>query len=177
MLYHAKDNGRNIVYSENSFDEITPMLSESYLDNDVTTDVSSSTTSNMSSHEERDNSSPSDGDFPGIDSSVGLANVLNDEALFKEILVLFYQDHSHDGDKLKDAFITADLKAAKHVAHTLKGVACSVGAMKLFERTKELDYAINVSEFEQFEVLFEQGVLPELLKVLAGIKQQLNDQL
>jgi len=182
MLYHAKNNGRNTVFSTNSLEEDIPVLSGSNLDSNVTTDsttgISSGIINNMSCRDDLDNvCSTSDDKFPGIDFSVGMANVLDDEPLFKEILVLFYQDHCHDGDKLKNAFITADIKAAKHVAHTLKGVACSVGAMTLFERTKELDYSINVSDFEEFETLFEQGVLPELLKVLAGIKQQLNDQL
>lgn len=172
MLYHAKDNGRNVVMSANSLQEVISEV------NDVNLDVLSGVTNSTSTHDNVEKLSSSlEGKFPGIDFSVGLANVLDDESLFKEILVLFYQDHCHDGDKLRDAFIDEDIKAAKHVAHTLKGVACSVGAMTLFDRTKELDYAINTSEFEQFKVLFEQGVLPELLRVLAGIKKELNDQL
>lgn len=41
--------------------------------------------------------------FNGIDFDVGVSNVLADEVLFKEVLVMFYQDHYLDGDKLQSA--------------------------------------------------------------------------
>ncbi len=112
-------------------------------------------------------------DLDGIDSTVGMNNVLGDKALFQEILVVFYQDHHHDGQKLQSAIKTQDLATAKHLAHTLKGVACSVGAMKLYEAAKALDSAINDEQHNSFDVLLD-NLLPELAQVMKAIIMKLD---
>ncbi len=109
--------------------------------------------------------------YPGIEYSVGVANVLGDDKLFKEILIMFYEDHHQDGEKLERALISNDILSAKHLAHTLKGVACSVGAMELYEVTKILDLAINNQKKEDFKLLFDD-VSNELNKVIKGILHQ-----
>ena len=164
-LYYAKDNGRNNVVSTDSMVQ---------LENEVLMDRESFPDDNLQSFSKKDIESIKSQSFPGIDLAVGLANVLEDESLFCEILDLFYQDHSEDGEKLKAALLTGDIKSAKHLIHTLKGVSCSIGAMNLFEQSKIFDTAINDGETLTFEFLLEQGVLPELNKVVAGIKDQLN---
>ena len=111
--------------------------------------------------------------YDGIEFDVGVNNVLGDEALFKEILVMFYQDHHLDGAKLQSAIQEQDIATAKHLAHTLKGVACSVGAMDLFERTKALDIAINDDRQEGLEDLFAL-LSPELNRVMQSIALQLD---
>ena len=115
--------------------------------------------------------------YPGIDLTIGLKNVLDDQSLFEEILIMFCQDHSSDGDKLRIALSTEDISASKHLAHTLKGVASSIGAMTLFEKTKILDEAINLNE--NFTLLMNHFdvVESQLNRVLAGIKKELNDRI
>jgi len=108
--------------------------------------------------------------YPGIDVVVGLTNTLDDEDLFKEILILFYQNHGLDGEKLHKALLTGDIKSARFLIHTLKGVACSVGAIDLFN---VLNSSTNTDDISTFDSSFEQGVLFELNKVLLGIKLQL----
>jgi HPt (histidine-containing phosphotransfer) domain-containing protein len=109
----------------------------------------------------------------GIDFDVGVNNVLGDEELFSEILVMFYQDHHLDGDKLNSALQSQDIDSMKHLAHTLKGVSCSVGAMLLFEKTKNFDFAINESRVNEYESLLSE-LLPELTTVMQSIKTNLN---
>jgi len=111
--------------------------------------------------------------YDGIDFDVGVNNVLGDEALFKEILVMFYQDHHLDGKKLESAILEQDIVTAKHIAHTLKGVACSVGAMDLFEATKALDIAINDNQQAKLDGLFTK-LSPELSRVMKGIELHLD---
>lgn len=106
--------------------------------------------------------------FAGIDASVGLNNVLGDESLFLEILSMFYQDHSGDGQKLEQAISSNDYASLKHIVHTLKGVSCSVGAMLLFEKTKALDEAIN-KEMKQDYLPLYQALIPEFDKVMNSI--------
>lgn len=114
--------------------------------------------------------------FPGIDYAVGVGNVLGDDSLFEEILIMFYEDHASDGEKLETGIKENDTVSLKHIAHTLKGVACSVGAMSLFDATKLLDIAINEQKNDQFESLFIP-VRIELDKVIKGIEMKLSSRL
>ena len=162
-LYYAKDHGRNQVVDVNK-------LSTSIVDkNDTLSDVSVKNEDRFLLTEDVVPMAK----YDGIESDVGVSNVLGDEALFKEILVMFYQDHHQDGEKLENALKTQDKAAAKHLAHTLKGVASSVGAMAVFEATKALDIAINEDEQTKFEDLLAL-LLPELTRVMKSIALQLD---
>jgi len=160
-LYFAKENGRNQVVDvstipsevENKHVEASFIATDNFLKDQ--TNLTAEIT------------------YDGIDFSVGVSNVLGDQALFKEILVMFYQDHHLDGKKLKEAIQEQDTDTAKHIAHTLKGVACSVGAMDLFEATKALDLAINNNQQEKFDALFSL-LSPELTRVMTGIELHLD---
>jgi diguanylate cyclase (GGDEF)-like protein len=147
-LYQAKHNGRNQVklYEEATIETV----------------------------EEIDE--PSEDKYPGIDFQVGVGNVLGDEELFDEILVMFYEDHSKDSEKIQQAISSEDQAACKHLVHTLKGVSCSVGAMQLFELTKALDIAINLEDKVNYQRLYEP-VATEILKVLSGIEVKLQAKL
>lgn len=114
--------------------------------------------------------------FPGVDVEIGMKNVLDDESLFHEILIMFYQDHGEDDKKLRQALSHKDILTAKHLAHTLKGVASSIGAMALFEKTKVLDEAINMNQ--EFDLLMRHFDLVslELNIVLNGILKELGDR-
>lgn len=147
-LYKAKDEGRNKVINNSS-----------------------------SINEAEDDNSPSQEKFPGIDLQIGLKNVLDDANLFNEILVMFSQDHSNDGEKLKVAISNADIPTAKHLAHTLKGVSSSIGAMTLFEKAKVLDEAINLNETADIIMSHFNFVEVELAIVLEGIKNELGNRL
>lgn len=112
------------------------------------------------------------GDYPGIDYQIGVNNVLGDDNLFQEILIMFYQDHGQDADKISQAIATDSYNDLKNLIHTLKGVACSIGAMKLFERCKALDVAINESNSALYRELYNP-VDQALGEVLTGIKEKL----
>ncbi len=162
-LYFAKENGRNQVIDVDTISNPNAVEDDSF-------EVSLNTTDKILSEE------PSEvnmSDFDGIDFTIGVNNVLGDEGLFKEILVMFYQDHHLDGDKLQQAIENRNMDAAKHLAHTLKGVACSVGAMDLFEATKTLDLAITENQQEEFDSLFAL-LSPELTRVMKAIELKLD---
>lgn len=112
-------------------------------------------------------------DFDGIEYTIGLNNVLGDESLFEEVLVMFYQDHHQDGEKLRLALKKQNIEKAKEIAHTLKGVACSIGAMNLYEATKALEHAMNNDQNQNYENLLIT-VLPELNKIIKDIALKLN---
>jgi len=161
-LYFAKENGRNQVV-----DVKTIVISE-----EETNPIESGFIATDNGLPEETNNTD-EVNYDGIDFAVGVNNVLGDQALFKEILVMFYQDHHLDGQKLESAIQEQDIGAAKHLAHTLKGVACSVGAMDLFEATKALDIAINNNKQSEFDSLFSL-LSPEISRVMAGIELHLD---
>lgn len=161
-LYFAKENGRNQVVDVGTLTHLGEGEDDSIRASLIATDnVLSVADGNVVVN------------YDGIDFDVGVHNVLGDEGLFKEILVMFYQDHHLDGQKLKSAIQEQDITTAKHIAHTLKGVACSVGAMALFEATKALDIAINDNQQDDFDGLFSL-VSPELSRVMKGIELHLD---
>ena len=149
LLYQAKETSRNITVSH-PIAESKPELVETEVENDKPVELA----------------------FSGIDYQVGLNNVLGDENLFKEILKMFYDDHHQDGDKIQQAINNGDQARIKHLVHTLKGVACSVGAMQLFEKAKLLDIAANEGDTGRYQSLFD-NVAFELNRVINGIKSEL----
>ena len=153
FLYDAKQLSRNVTLSH---------LPEGQIEV-----AKQATLSHTDSQEESDHG------FVGIDYQVGLSNVLGDEDLFREILKMFFDDHHQDGIKIQKAIDTNDQASMKHLVHTLKGVACSVGAMQLFERTKQLDLVVNEGDKESYQGLFD-NVSYELNRVVRSIKTELN---
>ena len=163
-LYQAKKNGRNCVVNgsqarntDEEPDQIIENLSLAALGSKVEQEIGESNKLVLA----------------GIDVEVGISNVLGDTELFNEILLMFYQDHHLDGEKLQQAFDDGDIKLAKHLVHTLKGVACSVGAMHLFELSKTLDSTIN-EEKEADYIAKLHMLLPELTLVMKSIEEQLQ---
>jgi diguanylate cyclase (GGDEF)-like protein len=150
-LYQAKKNGRN----------------QTQINEEIKTVISENSCKNLQNilHNK----------YPGIDFQVGVGNVLGDEDLFAEILVMFYEDHSNDSEKIQQAISDKDQAACKHLVHTLKGVSCSVGAMRLFELTKALDRAISMEDKTSYQQLY-QPVALELVKIVAGIEIKLSDK-
>ena len=161
-LYYAKEHGRNQVIDAS-------IIANSTVEEDDTmiVDLIKADKDNLLEENQKMVN------YDGIEFDVGVNNVLGDKALFKEILVMFYQDHHLDGEKLQTAIESKDIDSAKHLAHTLKGVACSVGAMDLFEATKALDIAINDNNHDDLDGLFSQ-LSPKLNRVMKGIALQLD---
>ena len=114
--------------------------------------------------------------FPGINYEIGVGNVLGDDELFKEIMVMFYEDHANDCNSIQKAIVDSDQNSCKRLVHTLKGVACSVGAMDLFEHVKLLDAAINENKDGEYQTLFNV-IKPEFYKVMQGIEVVLADKI
>jgi len=164
-LYQAKENGRNQV-----------MILDGLIDDQFneSTEFSAILESDKPTNENK-NSSAVESKYAGIDYDVGVSNVLGDDGLFAEILVMFYEDHSQDKNKIQQAITDNDASSLKHLVHTLKGVACSIGAMSLFDYAKILDVAINEQQGE-YQALFVP-VANELDKVVQGIAEKLADKI
>lgn len=164
-LYHAKETGRNKVVC---FDELN---NETLPSTTVDEAEEGRLTMNDTPTVENDNTEGSP--FPGIEYEVGVANVLGDDDLFKEIVQMFYEDHHHDGEKIQQAIDNSDQPTLKHVVHTLKGVSSSIGAMALYRCCKSLDEAVSLENTQEYMILSAPVIL-ELDKVVRGVGRALE---
>lgn len=160
-LYQAKQEGRNriVVYSS----EKENGSAHASLSN-------GSTMSNDTIQVTEENKPQR---IAGIDYDIGVNNVLGDDALYQEILLMFIQDHGEDKNKIANAITEQDEAKLKSLVHTLKGVACSIGAMELFEHCKLMDVAVNEHDDDQYQDLFKP-VAEQLEIVYKGINGFLN---
>lgn len=170
-LYEAKKGGRNRIICD-AQDLDIPSEIENL---NILSPLKENELGSRTNEEEQMNNSIVEDDnspFPGIDYKIGVGNVLGDEELFKEILLMFYEDHAKDSQNIQKAISELEQDDSKRLVHTLKGVSSSIGAMTLFEKLKLLDFAINEGNKEDYQSLFD-AVKPELEKVITGIEKQI----
>jgi len=84
-----------------------------------------------------------------LDRKAGLANVNGNEGLYEKLLSEFCANHGRDGILVRQAVRDNDLETAHRIAHTLKGVAGTLGAAGLAETATDVDSR------------FKQGTLPD----------------
>ncbi|HHH44922.1 MAG TPA: response regulator [Gammaproteobacteria bacterium] len=82
-------------------------------------------------------------DLPGIDTRTGLARVAGNRKLYRSILLKFRTSQAGVADAVQAALEQGDQESAQRLAHTLKGVAGSIGADELQEAARQLDEAIK----------------------------------
>ncbi|MDR2839499.1 MAG: response regulator [Azonexus sp.] len=84
---------------------------------------------------------PSLKDLPGIDTRAGLATTLDDEKLYRRLLIKFRDGQRNFAATFAAALADGDSTAARRAAHTLKGVAGNIGAKAVQAAAAELDQA------------------------------------
>jgi len=94
-------------------------------------------------------------DFKTIDKDVALEKIMGNEAIFKNILKGLLKYKNIDLYKIEDK------DEFKRTTHTIKGIAGSAGAMKLFEVAKELDETQDRTLLDKFYEEFNK-VIDEL---------------
>ena len=109
-----------------------------------------------------------DGQVPfgieGLDTAAGLKRVLGKTSMYLAMLQKFVTGKRHDVDLMRQALREGDSARARSIAHSLKGVAATVGAVDVSETALEL------------EALLQEGELGESLEaVLALAEAQLED--
>jgi PAS domain S-box-containing protein len=110
--------------------------------------------------------------LPGIDLEQALGYLNGDPALFRRLLVKFV-DHYRDFEaEVKQALEDGDPVAAARAAHSLKGVAGSLGMPRLTVSATALDQAFKEEDSASVQTLLEGEVrdaLGELLTTLEPI--------
>ncbi len=70
-------------------------------------------------------------ELPGLDIQQGLQRVLGDGQLYRKLLVRFYRDHVDSMNLINCALLTNDYDQLRFTAHSLKGVAGTLGASRV----------------------------------------------
>ena len=107
----------------------------------------------------------------GLDMSEGLRLMMNKPRLYERVLREFHQRFKDEARRIAQAIDQGDLDQAKRLAHSVKGLAGSIGALELQAAAQALELA-SVSETQGRAALaaFE----PQLKLVIGGIAAAFN---
>ncbi|NEX22590.1 response regulator [Thiorhodococcus mannitoliphagus] len=81
--------------------------------------------------------------IPGLDLEVGLRALRGNEARYAQVLRLFAQGHGEDAALMRKHLASGDRETAVRLAHTIKGVAATLGAGLLRQRALDLELALR----------------------------------
>jgi PAS domain S-box-containing protein len=114
------------------------------------------------------------GDAPSVlDTDRAMARMGGAE-LYLSMLGQFIPSQGQAVQAIQDALAAADLETAERLAHTLKGVAASVGAASLAESASQLEQAINTGNASAYPQLIE-AIAGKLSLVAAAIASYLEE--
>jgi len=107
-----------------------------------------------------------------LDMVSALARLGNNKELYRRLLLMFLAEHAQDGTAIRAALKSNDIELAQRLAHTLKGLAGTVGAGELRAVAKDLEMAIAEGKEPLFEPLLMQ-LEQKLAVVMASIARLL----
>ena len=81
--------------------------------------------------------------IPGLDTEAGIARVGGKLASYLRVLRKFVDNQTTTMDQLRAAVEERDGETAVRIAHTVKGIAGTIGALDLFETAAELESALR----------------------------------
>ncbi len=110
----------------------------------------------------------------GIEAGKGLENTMNDPAIYRQILQLFCEDQRNFAQQFKEAQQGDDPTAPTRLAHTLKGIAATIGATELQRKAFQLETLCSQSAPEEEIASQLLKVVTELNRILAELDRFLT---
>jgi HPt (histidine-containing phosphotransfer) domain-containing protein len=120
-------------------------------------------------------------EIDGIDQSLGLRSVSGNKKLYLKLLNDFSQSHSNDIKLVNNAIDAGRLDEAERLVHTLKGLAGSLGAQKLYLEAKELEAALKNQQAEKYQSLLNsmgnvaEPIFEQLSKLVSDTEVSINE--
>jgi HPt (histidine-containing phosphotransfer) domain-containing protein len=108
----------------------------------------------------------------GLDLATGLYYAANKRALYEQLLKAFVANNADTVTDIRSAMAAQDGFTARTKAHSLKGLAATIGAKKLSTTAKALERAL---EEEQPEVVLKELMMLE--EELDSLIQQISHAL
>jgi len=84
----------------------------------------------------------------GIDAHIGLHNLLDNAVSFLRLLRQFVSSHANDTNKLRTLLAKDETEQARIIAHTLKGVAGTLGLIRIQVTAKILEKSLKSPAFK-----------------------------
>ncbi|MCF8210982.1 MAG: response regulator [Rhodoferax sp.] len=113
--------------------------------------------------------------LPGIDTRLGLAAAMNKDELYRRLLRKFRDGQGTFALLFAKARGDSDTTAARRCAHTLRGTAATVGALRVVQAAAQLEQACQRQAPEaEIDALLRQ-VLSELQPVMEGLQALAGD--
>ncbi len=106
--------------------------------------------------------------LPGIDIEAGLKRMRGNQALFRDLLLRFRADYEHWSGRISIAILENNREEALHLAHALKGVTATIGAMDLSTAGTSLEKHLKTDMEDLTEI--HNTVTDQLYQVLDGLK-------
>jgi polar amino acid transport system substrate-binding protein len=92
----------------------------------------------------------------GVDVKAGLISVNNDWNLYTKLLYKFYNRHQHIKKEIQTELARGNRGVAQRLAHTIKGVAGTIGANVLSEISLQLESAIKNNHSDRIPDLLDR---------------------
>ncbi len=90
-------------------------------------------------------------ELPGISVESGLKRIGGNHDAYKKLLLKFKENQADSIDKIRYALERRDLKEAKILIHTLKGVSCNIGADVLCQEAALIEKTVDREEVENIQ--------------------------
>ena len=92
---------------------------------------------------------------PVLDTSAGLLSTGGDSELLNELVLLFLQMVPAQLATMKEALSTGDSTSMRHEAHSLKGAAGALGAVRIRKLAEDIEVLVNKGSLETAQPLVE----------------------
>ena len=112
------------------------------------------------------------GVFPSLEPDKAIAR-MGGEDTYLTVLEKFIPNQSHAVQSIQDALAAHDRATAERLAHTLKGIAATIGAKTLAKFARQLEDAIREKKAESYAQLIA-ATATELAQVLASAQAYLH---
>lgn len=106
-------------------------------------------------------------ELPGINKADGLQRMMNKAALYEKVLRDFHARFRDEPTHIRKALTTGNFPEAERRAHSLKGLAGTIGAPALQHAAEELESTLRTGEIPSAAVFAQCE--SELAVVIAGI--------
>ena len=110
-----------------------------------------------------------DPDLPGIDITPALRHVGGNKSLLTRLLLRFRDSERDSVDRIERAIASGDRVAAVRAAHTLKGLAATLGAGRVARSAAEVEAALTTGSRHDAPIERLRGALDVVLRGLARI--------
>ena len=130
----------------------------------------------MSSNEGRAQAKPTLGEIEGLDVEGAVKRFMGNRVLYENLVRKFVNgDMATAAATVKTQLDASDLEAARRTAHTLKGVAGTLGATALQTRAERLEHSIRDGESADAIEMARLSTQDELNRLLLAMRSVIGE--